>query len=65
MTQYLEGKSNMASLAKPRFTPQQYLAIERAADYKSEYVSGEIFAMVGTSYKHTIIVANLLRDLGG
>lgn len=55
----------MASLAKPRFTPQEYLAMERAADYKSEYVSGEIFAMAGTSYKHTIIVANLLRELGG
>ena len=55
----------MASLAKPRFTPQEYLAMERAADYKSEYMSGEIFAMAGTSYKHTIIVANLLRELGG
>lgn len=55
----------MASLAKPRFTPQEYLAMERAADYKSEYVSGEIFAMAGTSYRHTIIVANLLRELGG
>ena len=55
----------MASLAKPRFTPQEYLAMEREAEYKSEYVSGEIFAMAGTSYKHTIIVANLLRELGG
>ena len=55
----------MASLAKPRFTPQEYLAMERAADYKSEYVSGEIFAMAGTSFKHTIIVANWLRELGG
>lgn len=55
----------MASLEKPRFTPQEYLAMERAADYKSEYMSGEIFAMAGTSYKHTIIVANLLRELGG
>ncbi len=55
----------MASLAKPRFTPQEYLAMERAADYKSEYVSGEIFAMAGTSFKHAIIVANLIRELGG
>ena len=54
----------MASLAKPRFTPQEYLARERAADHKSEYVSGEIFAMAGTSYKHTIIVSNLLREIG-
>ena len=54
----------MASLAKPRFTPQEYLTMEREADYKSEYVSGEVFAMAGTSYKHTIIVSNLLRELG-
>jgi Uma2 family endonuclease len=52
----------MASLAKPRFTPQEYLAMERAADYKSEYVSGEIFAMARTSYKQAIIVANLLGE---
>ncbi|MGI4790724.1 MAG: Uma2 family endonuclease [Janthinobacterium lividum] len=54
----------MASLAKPRFSPAEYLTLERQAEYKSEYVSGEIFAMAGTSYRHTIIVANLLRELG-
>ena len=54
----------MASLAKPRFTPQQYLDLERQADYKSEFVSGEIFAMAGASFRHNLIAANVLRELG-
>jgi Uma2 family endonuclease len=28
-------------------TPEQYLEIERAAEYKSEYYDGEMFAMAG------------------
>jgi hypothetical protein len=32
----------MASL-----TPEQYLAIERAAEFKSEYYAGEMFPMGG------------------
>jgi Uma2 family endonuclease len=32
---------------KSFITPEQYLEIERAADYKSEYFNGEMFAMAG------------------
>ena len=57
-------ESSLASLAKPYFTPQEYLAMEREADYKSECMSGEIFAMSGTSYRHTVIMSNLVREIG-
>lgn len=54
----------MASLAKPRFMPEEYLAMERQADRKSEYYSSEIFAMAGASYAHNVLVANVARKLG-
>jgi len=44
-------------------TPEEYLAIERLAEYKSEYFDGEIFAMSGASPKHNQIVTNLLGEL--
>ena len=55
----------MATQTKPTITPDVYLALERAASYKSEYLSGEIVAMAGASRRHNLIVANLVRVLGG
>lgn len=37
------------------YTPQEYLRLEREADYKSEYFKGEIFAMAGASENHNMI----------
>ena len=45
-------------------TEQQYLEIERQAEYKSEYYQGEIFAMAGASYTHNVLAGRLIRDLG-
>jgi Uma2 family endonuclease len=53
-----------SAAAKPRLTPEEYLAIERKADYKSEYFAGEIFAMTGASRRHNLIVGNTTRELG-
>ncbi len=39
----------MSSLAKTYYTPEQYLALEREAEYKSEYIDGQIYAMSGAS----------------
>jgi Uma2 family endonuclease len=52
--------------AKPvqRFTPEEYYRLERAADYKSDYYRGEIFAMSGGTIRHSMITANLVRDVG-
>lgn len=49
----------MATRARRIFTPDEYLALERAADYKSEYYSGEIYSMAGASRAHNLIVANV------
>ena len=37
----------MSSLPKTFLTPEQYLEIERKAEFKSEYYNGEMFAMSG------------------
>ena len=44
-------------------TPDEYLRRERLADYKSEYLNGEIFAMSGASREHNLITTNLTREL--
>ena len=54
----------MSTAEKRRYTPEEYLAFERASETKHEYFGGEIFAMVGASWAHNQIVANLLRILG-
>ena len=53
----------MSSLPMPRYTPEQYLEMERQAEYKSEYLSGEIFAMAGASESYNLIVTNMVREL--
>jgi Uma2 family endonuclease len=55
----------MMSTAPTRLlSPQEYLAQERQADFKSEYLRGEVFAMAGASYEHTLIKDNLARKAG-
>jgi Uma2 family endonuclease len=46
------------------YTPQAYYALERDADYKSEYYKGEIFAMSGGSARHSLISINIGREIG-
>src|SRR5438105_11912 len=54
----------MSSLTEGFFTAEQYLALEREADYKSEYVNGQIYAMSGASREHNLIAFNLITALG-
>lgn len=52
-------------LAKPPYlTPQEYLAQEQQAAFKSEYYQGEVFAMSGARLPHNRLVANLIIALG-
>ncbi|ETX04060.1 MAG: hypothetical protein ETSY2_31015 [Candidatus Entotheonella gemina] len=54
----------MSSAAvQPRYTSDQYLALERKADYKSEYINGHIVAMAGASRQHNLIASNLCREV--
>ena len=53
----------MSTVPKTRLTPQQYLALEREAPYKSEYLNGEVFAFAGASKSHNLFVANVVTLL--
>ncbi|MEJ7617691.1 MAG: Uma2 family endonuclease [Pyrinomonadaceae bacterium] len=44
-------------------TPAEYLAIERQAETKSEYLNGEVFLMSGATRKHNLIGTNLTREI--
>ena len=45
--------------AKTYLKPEEYLEIERKAEYKSEYFNGEMFALTGASKEHNIISTNI------
>jgi Uma2 family endonuclease len=49
---------------KPRYTVDEYLAMERQAEERHIYLDGEIFAMAGDSYAHGDITVNVVVDLG-
>ena len=54
----------MATVAAQTYiTPQEYLALERKAAYKSEYLDGHIIAMSGASFKHSLIISNISGEL--
>ncbi|MEA5602931.1 Uma2 family endonuclease [Nostoc sp. UHCC 0252] len=45
------------------YTPEEYLELEEAADYKSEYIDGEIIPMAGGTVNHNQIALNLSTEL--
>lgn len=45
------------------FSAKEYLAMERKAETKSEYLGGELFAMAGASRAHNLISTNMVRFL--
>ncbi len=49
----------MTTVPKRLLTPEEYLAKERKAQYKSEYYDGEMFAMLGASREHNLIAGNV------
>lgn len=53
----------MASQPKTFLTSEEYLTLERKAEYKSEYVNGEVYAMVGASRRHNLITGNIFGEL--
>ena len=50
----------MSALPKRFFTPEEYLEVENAAEYKSQYVAGEIFAMSVVQPAHDRITCNII-----
>jgi len=55
----------MSSVAEKRLTPDEYLRRERAAETKSEYDDGVVYAMSGASERHNLIVTGLVSGLRG
>jgi Uma2 family endonuclease len=53
----------MSSLPSYYLSPEEYLAVERRAKYKSEYVDGVMYAMAGGSERHNLIAGNLITEL--
>lgn len=47
-----------------KLTPAEYLAIERKAEFKSEFYAGRMYAMAGARYLHNAIKDNLIYFLG-
>jgi Uma2 family endonuclease len=54
----------MSRPAEQFITAADYLALERQAEIKSEYLNGCIYAMSGASHEHNTIVFNLARRIG-
>ena len=46
------------------YTEDEYVALERRAETKSELIHGEIFAMAGAKPKHNAIAVNVTVALG-
>lgn len=57
-------EQHMSVQAKQLISVEEYLAMERESEEKHEYLDGGIYAMGGASVNHTIIVTNVVIDLG-
>ena len=49
----------MSAVPKTHYTSEQYLQLDRQAEFRSEYVNGEILAMAGASREHNRITLNI------
>jgi Uma2 family endonuclease len=59
------SRSNSAFARKDEYvSPENYLAFEREAPEKHEFVNGEIMAMAGASEMHNVIASNLFLETG-
>jgi Uma2 family endonuclease len=53
----------MSAQPTPSLTPERYLEIERAAEFKSEYFDGRMFAMSGGTYVHARLITSFTAEL--
>lgn len=51
------------SVPRHHLTIEDYLSRERTATVKHEFVSGQLFAMTGTTLRHNVIVNNVVKLL--
>ncbi len=57
------SRTNLAYKTAP-ITAEEYLAFERPAKDKHEFIAGRIVAMAGASDRHNVIVSNLIIEIG-
>lgn len=53
----------MQAQSKTYLSPEEYLEIERRAEFRSEYFNGEMFAMAGASLAHNRITRDALTAI--
>jgi len=53
----------MAAQSQPLLTPEEYLEIERASEFRHEYYKGRMYLMAGGSPRHAFIILNLASEL--
>jgi len=53
----------MAAQPNPTLSEQEYLDLERAAEFRSEYWFGTVLAMAGGSERHSLISVSLSSEL--
>jgi Uma2 family endonuclease len=53
----------MQAIEQRHYTPEEYLELETVAEYKSEYIDGQIIPMAGASTNHNQISLNLSSEL--
>jgi Uma2 family endonuclease len=53
----------MSTQPRPFVTPSQYLAMDRAAPYRSEYYDGAVFPMEAATLNHARITGNVQYSL--
>jgi hypothetical protein len=53
----------MSAIAIPLLSVEQYLATDRAAEFRSEYFEGQVFAMSGGTFAHFRLIRNFELSL--
>ena len=53
----------MSSNPKTLLTEEEYLTVERQAEFRSEFYGGEMFAMAGATRRHNRVVTNIVTAL--
>ena len=54
----------MATAPNTSLPVSEYLRLEEAAEFRSEYIDGQMVAMAGGTLNHALISSNLVRELG-
>lgn len=53
----------MSALPRQKWTPEEYLAFERASDQRHEFLDGEVVAMAGANERDNLITGNTYATL--